>query len=712
MRNKSAGIVTLISIWIIRVFVFGFDIFTFPAYFLFQKPWKGYRAGRRTRAIQIERKEESITFKPQSKSCPSLDRFVASDIKTMDKCFEYAVNLHSHNQMVGTREILGEEDEKQLDGKIFKKWNMGQYKWKSYVEVHRMATHFGRGLRELGLNPRERICIFSDTREEWMISALGCFQQTFPIVTLYANLGDEAIIFGITQTEVSHVITSHDLLPKFKNVLKKAPSVKCIIFLEDQVNPTDCTGYKSGVAIKSFHEVVKIGSQSTVVNEPPCEDDPAIIMYTSGSTGVPKGVVLPHEALITTVRAFHLAIDEPKSDDIYLGYLPLAHIIELLAEITMFCQGIRVGYSSPNTMIDTSTKIKKGTKGDCSILKPTAMCSVPLVIERIYKGIKEKVSKQGPFMEMLLDYCYKYKSYYRKLGMHTPIMDVLIFKKMRAIVGGRVRFLLSGGAPLSPDMHDYVRCALSVPLVQGYGLTESCACGTIMDKDEISTGASGPPLQGVLIRLTNWEEGNYKITDELPRGEIEIGGGNIATEYFRLPEKTKEDFYKDESGRRWFRTGDIGEIQPDGTLKVIDRKKDLVKLSYGEYVSLGKVESELKTSPLIESICIYGNSMTSYCVALVVPNQVKIKDLADQFGLGYESFEQLCGDTRLTKAILKELREHGTNGGLKKFELPGALALVKEEWTPESGLVTSAFKLKRKPIQDFYQKDIDRMYGK
>merc|ERR1711981_1199151 len=136
-------------------------------------------------------------------------------------------------------------------------------------------------------------------------------------------------------------------------------------------------------------------------------------------------------------------------------------------------------------------------------------------------------------------------------------MDALIFKKMRAIVGGRVRFLLSGGAPLSPDTPDYVRCALSVPLVQGYGLTESCACGTIMDKDENSTGGAGPPLQGVLIKLINWEEGNYRVSDDPPRGEIVIGGG------------------------------DIGEMAHDGILKVVDRKKDLVKLNYGEYVSLG-----------------------------------------------------------------------------------------------------------------------------
>ena len=233
-----------------------------------------------------------------------------------------------------------------------------------------------------------------------------------------------------------------------------------------------------------------------------------------------------------------------------------------------------------------------------------------------------------------------------------------------------------------------------------------------MDKDENSTGGAGPPLQGVLIRLINWEEGNYRVSDDPPRGEIVIGGGNIATEYFKLPDKTKEDFFIDESSRRWFKTGDIGEVDHDGTLKVVDRKKDLVKLNYGEYVSLGKVESELKTSPFVESICVYGDSLTSYCVGLVVPNQAKLKALAEIYGLGYESFEELCVDRKLNNALLKELCDHGTKSGLKKFELLGAITVVKEEWTPDSGLVTAAFKLRRKPIKDFYQKELDRMYRK
>ena len=148
----------------------------------------------------------------------------------------------------------------------------------------------------------------------------------------------------------------------------------------------------------------------------------------------------------------------------------------------------------------------------------------------------------------------------------------------------------------------------------------------------------------------------------------------------------------------------------DGTLKIIDRKKDLVKLNHGEYISLGKVESELRTSRFVESICIYGDSMTSYCVALISPNLAKLKALANEFGKRHDNVEELYNDTNLNRAILNELRSHGSKAGLKKFELPGAITLVKEEWTPESGFVTSTSKVKRKPIQSFYQNEINRMY--
>lgn len=163
----------------------------------------------------------------------------------------------------------------------------------------------------------------------------------------------DAIVHGVNQTEVTHVITTHELLPKFRTVLNRAPHIQVVIFLEDQIHTTDRTGYKEGVKIVSFSEVVDLGAsrsaKGTADADKPVPLDPAIIMYTSGSTGVPKAVVLPHEALVATVRAFHFVVDTPTPEDIYLGYLPLAHILELLSEMTMIVQGVPVGYSSPNT---------------------------------------------------------------------------------------------------------------------------------------------------------------------------------------------------------------------------------------------------------------------------------------------------------------------------------------------------------------------------
>ena len=472
----------------------------------------------------MAKKELANKYHTLLKTTPWLDTFNVAAIDTMDKCFDYAVKLHSNRPMVGTRDVLKEEDEVQPDGKVLQKWEMGEeYHWKSYIEVQEMSKNFGKGLRVLGLEPKGNICIFAETKAEWLVCALGSFMQNFPLVTLYANLGEDGIVHGINLTEVTHVITSHDLLPKFKNILPKTKSVKHVIFIEDQLHSTDRNGYKPDVQIHGFKEVCAMGQGKQYPIIKPTFHDPAVIMFTSGSTGVPKGVILPHEALISTIKAFICVVEAPRPGDIYLGYLPLAHILELISEMTLFVLGIPVGYSSPNTMIDKSTKIKIGHKGDCTVLKPTMMCAVPLVIDRIYKGIHENINSRGIFFKKLMDFCYCYKSSYRLKGMSTPILDYIIFRKMRALVGGRVHHILCGGAPLSPDVQDFVRNALSVALGQGYGLTETCASGAVSDRDEMPSGLVGGPVYGVQIKLINWEEGNYRVTDKpRPRGKYRI----------------------------------------------------------------------------------------------------------------------------------------------------------------------------------------------
>jgi len=340
---------------------------------------------------------------------------------------------------------------------------------------------------------------------------------------------------------------------------------------------------------------------------------------------------------------------------------------------------------------------------------------VPLVLERIYKGVNEVIKKKGSFFENLFDFCVRYKTAAVARGEVTPIMDKLIFRGVRALLGGRVRIILAGGAPLSPESHDFLRTAMGCPLMQGYGLTETCACATLMTLDDmVSTGRVGPPVRGVNIRLVNWEEGNYRVTDRpRPRGEILISGGNVTAGYYKQPGKTREEYFTDEAGVRWFKSGDIGQVEEDGSLKIIDRKKDLVKLQFGEYVSLGKVESALKTCPLVDNICIHGDPSKSYVVALLVPNPDKLTQLAERQGVAGAGLEwaALCGNRDVTGAVLREIVNYAKQLRLEKFEVPGALTICPELWTPDSDMVTAAFKLKRKPIQSFYQQHINRMYG-
>jgi long-chain acyl-CoA synthetase len=691
--------------------IYIYDIISYPVYCTVQSPWIRREEFEATRSEVVKASTSEYIVRSPHKMTPALQELINAGVDTMAKCFQFGVEKYSHQRCLGTRQLLNEEDECQPNGKMFKKWKLGDYTWQSYVDVDSLSTFLGKGLRELGQKRLQNICIFADTKAEWMIAAQACFKQTFPVVTLYTNLGDDAVIHGINQTEVETVVTTYDLLPRFKAILHRTPLVKCLVVIEDQLHQFNTDGYREGVNIVAFKEVVNMGKSSKLVAVNPLPTDPAIIMYTSGSTGVPKGVVLPHSALVATVRAFHFVVNPVKPGDIYLGYLPLAHILELLSENTMMVQGAPIGYSSPNTLTDKSTKIKKGCLGDCSVLHPTLMCAVPLILDRIFKGIQENINKKGPFFSALFEFAHKYKLSWLKRGFKTPLLDFFIFRNVRALVGGKIRVMLSGGAPLSQETHEYIRVCLSVPLVQGYGLTESCACACIMDDTQITTGGVGPPLQGVQIKLVNWEEGGYRVTDSQPRGEIVIGGGNVAFGYYKMAEKTAEDFHTDESGLRWFKTGDIGQIEPDGTVRIIDRKKDLVKLQFGEYISLGKVESELKTCPLVENCCVYGDPLQSYVVALLVPDRLRLEALAEKLEIQNVEFEDLCVNVTMIGAVLRELQCHGKRVGLEKWEMPGAVTLCQDLWTPESGLVTAAFKLKRKPIQDFYSKDLKRMYG-
>jgi len=617
----------------IKVLLFVWDVVTYPIYALVQRPWKERSMVTRTRARIVTHQATEITIRAVPMVSKINDEMKAypEEINTMERLFNYSRKKYTTKSCLGTREVLGETQEKQLDGKVFTKLLLGDYTWIDYVELNTKAEHFGKGLRELGVKPKDKIVLYANTCADWMVSAVAAFKHSLAVVTIYTNLGEEGVEHGISQTDATAVVVSQELLPTLLAVLPKCPSVRSVVIIPDHnAIPTPSPAH-----LTTFHkvsDVVALGSTSCIPSSPPDPKDSAIIMYTSGSTGVPKGVVMTHKNLIHAIFSLIPTVCDGvlpvRATDRYIGVLPLAHVLELLAENIMMVMGIPIGYSSVKTFTDSGTGLSKGCKGDSTVLKPSMVCVVPLVLDKIYKGIKSKVSARGPFFSKLIDLCYNYRLKWVRSGHDTPIMNAILFKKFKAIIGGNIRVLLSGGAPLAPDAHDYCRTLLGITLLQGYGLTETCATGCIPDSHDMSTGRVGAPPQDVDIRLVNWDEGGYTVTDRQgPRGEIVIGGGHVAKEYYGMPEKTAEEFFSD-NGKRWFRTGDVGHMMPDGTLRIVDRKKDLVKLQGGEYVSLGKVESLLKIHPAIENICVCADSMKSHSVALVVPGQEYLDTLA------------------------------------------------------------------------------------
>ncbi|KAI3968319.1 hypothetical protein MKX01_038276 [Papaver californicum] len=454
----------------------------------------------------------------------------------------------------------------------------------------------------------------------------GCFRQNITVVTIYASLGEEALVHSLNETQVTTLICDSKQLKKLAAISSSLESIKHIIYFED----ADTTVYSSfdNFTLTSFSEVEKLGKENPAHPRLPSKTDTAVIMYTSGSTGLPKGVMMTHGNIVSTAAAVMTVIPEIGRKDVYLAYLPLAHVFELEAETVMLTAGAAIGYGSALTLTDTSNKIKKGTQGDASALKPTLMAAVPAILDRVRDGVLIKVEEKGRLSKKLFNLGYKRRlsaiegSLFGAWGLEKTFLDVIVFKKIRSILGGRMRFMLCGGAPLSRDTQRFMNVCLGIPIGQGYGLTETCAGAAFSEADDTTVGRTGPPLPCGYIKLVSWEEGGYLITDKpMPRGEVVVGGHSITLGYFKNEEKTNEVYKVDEKGMRWFYTGDIGQFHPDGCLEIIDRKKDIVKLQHGEYISLGKVEAAMASCNYVDNIMVHADPFHSFCVALIVPSQ-------------------------------------------------------------------------------------------
>ncbi|PPD70776.1 hypothetical protein GOBAR_DD32341 [Gossypium barbadense] len=640
-------------------------------------------------------------------------------VSTLAELFEQSCKQNSNKSLLGTRKLISSEVEVTEDGRSFEKLHYGEYVWLTYAEAFAAVCYFASGLVQLGHRKGERVAIFADTREEWFIALQACFRRNVTVVTIYASLGEEALCHSLNETEVTTLICGAKELKKLVNISGQLDKIKHVICMDDEI-PTAVSGRW---AVTSFADVQRTGYENPVDADLPIAADVAVIMYTSGSTGLPKGVMLTHGNILATVAAVKTIIPGIGSKDVYLAYLPLAHILELAAEHLIVAVGGILGYGSPLTLTDTSSKIKPGTKGDASVLAPTLMAAVPAILDRVRDGVRKKVDAKGGLSKKLFDLAYSRRlsaingSWFGAWGLEKYLWDLLVFKKVRAILGGRLRFLLSGGAPLSPDTQRFINICFgnsffSTPIGQGYGLTETCAGGTFSEVDDTSVGRVGAPLPCSFIKLVDWPKGGYLTSNSpMPRGEILIGGPNVTLGYFKNEEKTKESYRVDERGVRWFCTGDIGQFHSDGCLEIIDRKKDIVKLQHGEYVSLGKVETALSICPYVDNIMLHADPFHSFCVALVVASQQMVEDWASKQGITFTDFADLCEKEETIKEVHSSLAQTAKKSRLEKFEIPAKIKLISSPWTPESGLVTAALKIKREAIRRAFSEDLAKLYA-
>lgn len=408
--------------------------------------------------------------------------------------------------------------------------------------------------------------------------------------------------------------------------------------------------------------------------------------------------------------------------DSLLTYLPLAHILEFVFENACLYWGGTMGYGNPKTLSDASVR---NCKGDIREFKPTVLVGVPSVWESVKKGVVAKVNAGSPVLQKMFWGALWAKSNLLHYGLPgAGLLDSVVFKKVKDATGGRLRICLNGGGPIAKDTQRFISMAIT-PMLGGYGLTETTAMGALMDPMEWTDDALGDIPGSVEIKLVDFADAGYFATNKPnPQGEIWIRGTPIMEGYYNDEKETKEALTAD----GWFKTGDIGEWDKNGHLKIIDRKKNLVKTQNGEYIALEKLESIYRAATVVANICVYADQQRTKPVAIIVPAEPALKKLAESIGAKGSSIEEWVHDKKVQSAVLKEMQQAGKAGGLSGIEIIEGVVLSDEEWTPANvshsknklinftnylqGLITSAQKLQRKAILKKFEKEVEAAYSR
>ncbi|XP_050227208.1 long chain acyl-CoA synthetase 4-like [Mercurialis annua] len=614
----------------------------------------------------------------------------------MDSCwdvFRLSVEKYPNNPMFGTREIV--------DGKA------GKYVWQTYKEVYDLVIKVGNAIRSCGVNQGEKCGIYGANCAEWIMSMEACNAHGLYCVPLYDTLGANAVEYIICHSEVSIVFVEEkkisELLKTFPNA---AQYIKTIVSFGIIAPEQREELVKFGVAAYSWEEFLKLGENNQYELPEKKSSDICTIMYTSGTTGDPKGVLISNENIVTFIagvkRLLESVNEQLTSKDVYLSYLPLAHIFDRVIEELFISHGASIGFWRG----DVKLLIE-----DISELKPTIFCAVPRVLDRIHTGLTQKISSGGFLKNKLFNLAYAYKLKCLKKGephaTASPICDKVVFDKVKQGLGGKVRLILSGAAPLAIHVEAFLRVVSCAHVLQGYGLTETCA-GTFVSlpNNMGMLGTVGPPVPNVDVCLKSVPDMNYDALSSTPRGEVCVRGKPVFSGYYKREDLTKEVLIDG-----WFHTGDIGEWQPDGSLKIIDRKKNIFKLSQGEYVAVENLENIYGLAYGVDSIWVYGNSFESFLIAVVNPNVQALEHWAQENGVTGD-IDSICKNAKAKEYIIGELTKIGKEKKLKGFELIKAVHLDAEPFDIERDLLTPTYKKKRPQLLKYYQTFIDDMYKK
>ena len=685
----------------------------------------GKPANKHETAPRISSSVKKPIIRPLHYSCSTVYEFLLE-----------AFEKGSNRDAMGWRDTIEIHEEKKMiqkrvDGKdteVEKTWlyyEMSDYKYLNFVELTNIMHNVGRGLVNIGLEPasEDKLHIYASTSPRWMQSFIGAQTQGIPVVTAYDTLGESGLTHSLIQTGSKAIFTDNALLHTLINPLQKATEVKYIIHSE-KIDPNDkrqggkiyqnafdamekLKKSRPDIKMYSFDEILKFGiaTKDTIEAHPPKPEDLSCIMYTSGSTGEPKGVSLTHANLVAGIAGVsETVVGVMGTKDRLIAFLPLAHIFELLFELITFYWGGVLGYANVKTLTPISVR---NCQGDLQAFKPTAMVGVAAVFEMIKKGVLAQLGKLSAFTQMVFWIAYRKKNFFN--NNHIPGGDAighLVFKKVRQATGGNLRYVLNGGSPISADTQKFISTVIC-KMVIGYGLTETCANACVLKPDHYKVGIAGDLVGSVTVKLVDVEELNYFAKNN--QGEIYIKGASVLRDYYKNPEETAAALTED----RWFRTGDIGEWTPEGQLKIIDRKKNLVKTANGEYIALEKLESVYRSNQYITNICVYADQSKVKPVGIIVPNLVSLTVLAKKLGImkANDEIESLLSNKKLVSTVLADLFKTGKSQGLTGIEFLQGIVFFEEEWTPQNGYVTSAQKLKRKLILETVQSQVDFIYA-